>query len=154
MDPSIGLDQTFDVSELQDLAKALAIKTYGATDGSTAAVIEAQKTAIAGKYTLHGTSYYFNGSALIDWGSLLNAIISFLIIAFVLFLIVKAVAKVKEMNAELQEKVQEEYYKQHPEERPAPVVPGVPAPTEMDVLVQIRDELKKQNCAGKAPASK
>jgi large-conductance mechanosensitive channel len=149
MDKSIGLGQSFDAGQLQDLAKALAGKTYTGTDATSAAVIEAQKTAIVGKYTLHGTTYYYNGSAIIDWGTLLNAIISFLIIALVLFIIVKVVAKAQAAKAELQEKAQEEYFKLHPEERPAPVDPGKPAPTEMDILIQIRDELKKQNTSVK-----
>jgi large conductance mechanosensitive channel len=147
MDPSIGLDQSFAADNLQDLAAALAKKTYSGADGTSAAVIEAQKSAIVGKYTLHGTTYYYNGSALIDWGTFINAIISFIVIALVLFLIIKTVAKVKEANAELKARVQEEYYVQHPEERPAPVVPGQPAPTEMDILIQIRDELKKNSPA-------
>jgi large conductance mechanosensitive channel len=149
MDPSIGLDQSFDAGELQSLAAELAKKTYTGTDATSAAVIEAQKSAIASKYTLHGTTYYYNGSAIIDWGTLLNAIISFLIIALVLFIIVKVVAKAQAAKAELKERAQEEYYKAHPEERPAPVDPAQPAPTEMDVLIQIRDELKKKN----APAA-
>lgn len=78
---------------------------------------------------------------------MLNAIISFLVIALVLFIIVKTIAKVKAAREALAEQAQEQYYKLHPEERPAPVVPGVPAPTEMDVLMQIRDELKKQNAS-------
>jgi len=147
MDTSIGLDQSFDVSELQDLAKALAAKTYTGADATSVAVIEAQKATILSKYTQHGSIYYYNGSALIDWGTFINAIISFLIIAFVLFIIVKTVAKMKEQNEIIKAKAQEEYFKLHPEERPAPVVPGAPAPTEMDVLIQIRDELKKQNQA-------
>jgi large conductance mechanosensitive channel len=152
MDPSIGLDQSFDVAQLQDLAKALAAKTYTGTDATSAAVIEAQKNTILSKYTQHGSVYYYNGSALIDWGTFINAIISFLIIALVLFIIVKTVARIKAAKEALAAETQEQYYKLHPEERPAPVVPGAPAPTEMDVLVQIRDELKKQNASGKAEA--
>ena len=59
------------------------------------------------------------------------------------------VARAQAAKAEFEARAQEEYYKVHPEERPAPVVAGAPAPTEMDVLIQIRDELKKQN----APAA-
>ena len=62
----------------------------------------------------------------------------------------KMVARAQAAKAELQARAQEEYYKVHPEERPAPVVPGAPAPTEMDILVQIRDELKKQNAPAHA----
>ena len=44
-------------------------------------------------------------SIYIDWGSLINAIINFLITAFVLFLIVKTVNKIKEENQEAKEKL-------------------------------------------------
>jgi large-conductance mechanosensitive channel len=144
IDPANGLGQSFEAGQLQDLATTLAKNTYGESN-VTPALIETEKAAITAKYTLHGTSYFFNGSAIIDWGTLLNAIISFLIIALVLFIIVKMVARAQAAKLQLQEKAQEEYYKLHPEERPAPADPGKPAPTEMDILIQIRDELKKQN---------
>ncbi|MBO7149552.1 MAG: large conductance mechanosensitive channel protein MscL [Clostridia bacterium] len=41
-------------------------------------------------------------SIYIDWGSLINAIINFLLIAFVLFSIVKIINRVKEKNEEMQ----------------------------------------------------
>ena len=44
-------------------------------------------------------------SIYIDWGSLINAIINFLLIAFVLFTIVKIINRVKEKNDELQENI-------------------------------------------------
>ena len=40
-------------------------------------------------YTAHGKWFVFNGAAMIDLGSLLTAIISFLVVALVLFIIVK-----------------------------------------------------------------
>ena len=40
-------------------------------------------------------------SIYIDWGAFINAIINFLIIAFVLFLIVKTINRVKENNEKL-----------------------------------------------------
>ena len=43
-------------------------------------------------------------SIYIDWGSLINAIINFIITAFVLFLIVKAMNKIKEENNEAKDK--------------------------------------------------
>ena len=43
-------------------------------------------------------------SIYIDWGSLLNAIINFLITAFVLFLIVRTINKIKEENADAKSK--------------------------------------------------
>ena len=44
-------------------------------------------------------------SIYIDWGSLINAVINFLITAFVLFLIVRTVNKIKEENKEAREKM-------------------------------------------------
>ena len=43
-------------------------------------------------------------SIYIDWGSLINAIINFIITAFVLFLIVKTMNKIKEENNEAKDK--------------------------------------------------
>lgn len=51
------------------------------------------------------TTYDLANSIYIDWGSLINAIINFIITAFVLFLIVKAMNKIKEENNEAKDKV-------------------------------------------------
>ena len=100
------------------------------------------KNSLLGLYDQHGTTFTSKMSAVIDWGALLTAVISFLIIAIVLFIIVKSVATVNAKKAELEAKALEAHYKKHPEERPAPVEPGLPEPTEKDILVQIRDLLK------------
>ena len=100
------------------------------------------KNSLLGLYDQHGTVFTSKMSAVIDWGALLTAVISFLIIAIVLFIIVKAVATVNAKKAELEEKAREAHYKKHPEDRPAPVEPGLPEPTEKEILVQIRDLLK------------
>ena len=97
----------------------------------------------AGMYTQHGAKYYYNGCAIIDWGSLINAVVSFIIIAFVLFTIIKVVGYFQRLKEEAKAKAKEEYYQKHPEERPAPVEPGAPEPTEVELLSEIRDLLKK-----------
>ena len=102
------------------------------------------QNALLGKYTLHGTKYSFNGAAVIDWGAFLTAVISFIIIAVVLFIIVKVTNAAQKKREELKAKALEEYYEKHPEERPAPVEPGVPAPTQEELLTQIRDILKEK----------
>ena len=66
------------------------------------------------------------GAAMLGYGSFITAVINFLIIAFVVFLLVKAVNKVKDAAIR----------KDEAEAAPA-------GPTELDVLLQIRDELKK-----------
>ena len=100
------------------------------------------QTALLGKYTQHGTTFAFNGSAIIDWGTLITAVISFIIIAIVLFIIVKVANAAQRRREEIKAKALEEYYKKHPEERPVEPEPGEPVPTELDYLKEIRDLLK------------
>ena len=99
------------------------------------------QTTLLGKYTLHGGKYVYNMAAIIDWGALLNAVIAFLVVALVLFVIVKVVTAVQRKNEEIKAKAQEAYYEKHPEERPVPPEPGKPGPTELDYLKEIRDAL-------------
>lgn len=92
-------------------------------------------------YTKYGGSYYYNGIALINWGALINAVISFLIIALVLFIIIKVVAVLKTKRLELDTHIKEQYYAKHPEERPVAPAPGKPVLSQIDLLTQIRDSL-------------
>ena len=114
LNPDLGLGQKFDATKLQDLATALAKSDYGEglSDESLVVAIGQSKELILSKYTLHGTTYTYNLSSVIDWGSFINAVISFLIIALTLFIIVKAAASFKEkrekFDAELKEKVRKE----------------------------------------------
>lgn len=64
------------------------------------------------------------GAAVFAYGRFIMAVINFLIIAFVVFLLVKAVNSLKRKQ----------------EEAPAPAPAG---PTEIDLLTEIRDALKK-----------
>ena len=138
MDATRGLGQFFDASKLQELAKVEAIATYGeATVNETATLMENVKATILSKYTLHGTTYTYNMSAVIDWGTLINAFISFIIIALVLFTIVKVANTIAAKKKQIDAQLLEAYYVKHPEERPAPVEPGKPAPTESEILTQI-----------------
>jgi large conductance mechanosensitive channel len=67
------------------------------------------------------------GAAVFAYGAFITAVINFVIIAFVVFLLVKAVNKLKESAV-----------------RKKPQVAALPAgPTELDVLLQIRDQLAK-----------
>lgn len=137
-----GVGQKFDVSELRKMTGAYAgTKDIVVNDANYAAL----ESALTEKYTLHGSTYFYNGSSLIDWGSFINAIISFLIIALTLFTILKIYNWSKQKRLALEAKMQEDYYAKHPEERPVPPEPGKPAPTEVELLSQIRDELKVLN---------
>ena len=65
------------------------------------------------------------GAALIGYGAFITALLNFLILAFIIFLLVRFVKKVVE---EVERK-----------EEPAPQ-----GPTEVDLLTEIRDELRKK----------
>ena len=67
------------------------------------------------------------GSSVFAYGAFLMAVLNFLIIAWVVFLLVKMVNRVKDAAAEQEEAV---------EEAPA-------GPSELDILMEIRDSLKK-----------
>ena len=108
----------------------------------------------AGMYTLHGGTYFYNGLPVLDWGAFINAIISFLIIALVLFTILKTYTYIGKKRKEFEAAQLEEYYVKNPSERPAPVVPGKPLPTELELLTQIRDSLVTPKAAPKATTKK
>ena len=69
------------------------------------------------------------GVAMLGYGSLITAIINFLLLALVIFIVVKRVVRLFEQEKEKQ--VEEQ-----------------PLPSQTDLLIEIRDELKKAN-AGK-----
>ena len=138
----IGIGQKFAVGDLAAKAEALAERLYGASY-TDVQYIDAKNT-LTSNYTLYGKYYFYNQTALINWGALINACISFLIIALVLFIIIKVIAAAQAKKEALAEKAREEYYKKHPEERPVPPEPGVPEPTEVELLKEIRDALVKK----------
>lgn len=73
------------------------------------------------------------GASIFAYGAFIMAVINFLIIAFVVFMLVKMVNRIKDAA----EKEEEEA-----------VVEEAPAgPTELDVLLEIRDALQKQGAA-------
>lgn len=70
------------------------------------------------------------GASIFAFGAFLMAVVNFLIIAFVVFLLVKAVNRIKEAAMR--------------EEDPAAPAESKPAgPSELDVLLEIRDALKR-----------
>lgn len=88
----------------------------------------------AGQYVLLGDGEYASiaeaeeaGAAVFAWGRFIMAVLNFLIIAFVVFLLVKAVNRAREATEKKEEEAAEE---------PA-------GPTELDLLMEIRDALKK-----------
>ncbi len=106
MDAANGLGQSFQASELQALATTLANNTYGVENvEANLNLIESAKTTILGKYNLHGTTYVYKLSSTIDWGTFINAVISFFIVAITLFVIIKVFAKMQKIRADLNEKL-------------------------------------------------
>ena len=87
---------------------------------------------------------------ILDWGSVISAVITFLLTALVLFVIVKAFNTMKKKAEEAKEKAEKLLTKkgtpkpEEPaaEEAPAPV--EEPNPTVEDLLAEIRDLLKKE----------
>ena len=163
-----SLGQKFAASDLQALGEKLAQANYPDLDKTTdtaawTTAVEGAKSTILGKYTLHGTTYTYNMSAVIDWGAFINAVISFIIIAIVLFIIVKVAMASAKKREELKKKAEEEKYKKwaaaHPEEAAEleakkaaeaeeagkPQVDPVVA-----LLEEIRDELKTDKPDNKA----
>ena len=67
------------------------------------------------------------GAAVFAYGAFINAVINFLIIAFVVFMLVRYVNKVKDAAAKKEEE--------------APAAPA--GPSEIDLLTEIRDSLAK-----------
>ncbi len=117
-----AVGQTFQTSEI--VAKTI---EYAAGQGVTITkdsdtFIQWQNSLLT-KYTLHGTTYAANTSAVIDWGAFINAIISFLIIAITLFVIIKVAMSMAKKREELKAKMAAEAYqawaKAHPEEAKA-----------------------------------
>jgi len=100
---------------------------------------EPQFVTVDGAETLNAKCIY------IDWGAFIETVINFLLIAVVLFIIIKVINSINDKKAALDAKRLEAYYEKHPEERPVPPEPGAPVPTELDVLNEIRDLLKAQN---------
>ncbi len=135
-----GAGQWFYADQFDACAKAV-----GEAKGASGdAAITLGNTTLTNQYTKHGGKYVFNGAAFIDWGALINAIISFLIIALTLFIIIKVAANLKKRREELKAKQLEAYYAKHPEERPVPPEPGVPEPTDHELLKDILKVLKEK----------
>ena len=88
-------------------------------------------------------------AVVLDFGIVISALITFLLTAFVLFLIVRTVNRVRARADELRAaKAAQEAAEavEAVEPAPAPEEPAVPpAPTTEELLAEIRDLLKKQN---------
>ena len=80
-----GIGQYFSNDKLAEMAKIYCTKLGGTYENNEAQWINSLKAL----YTQHGETWTYNQSAIIDWGTFINAIIAFLIIALTLFVILK-----------------------------------------------------------------
>ena len=134
-----GVGQKFAAAEFDNVAK-----TIGENAGAGDPLVYGGNI-LSANYVKYGTTFYFKGCAIINWGALINAIISFIIVAVVLFIIVKVSNSIARKKEELKAKAQEAYYEKHPEERPVPPEEGKPEPTELDYLNRIAELMEAQN---------
>lgn len=86
----------------------------------------------------------WSSSIYIDWGAFISAIINFLLVAFVLFIVVKVINGAKDKAEQLKAMELEKYYQKHPKERPVEPAPEAPKPTTEELLSQIRDIIKEK----------
>lgn len=147
--------QFFKVNEVTDKVIEYAQKQGAGTINVQSDTYLQWKDSLLKNYTLHGDTYTYNSSSIIDWGTFINAIITFFIIALTLFVIVKVVksisAKRLAIQKDLEEKAHQAYLKEHPEEaekeRKEQEEKNKPAPKPDNILLleEIRDEIKKLN---------
>ena len=136
---AIGLTQYFPKADLNSMSLALAEFNHKGVDLTAyPGLIDSAKEEIMANYKLYGDIFYYDKCSLINWGALINAVISFLIIAITLFIILKvytglkkkaalAAAKAKaELEAKLgkrapkaEDEGEGEEGKEKPEEKPA-----------------------------------
>ncbi len=74
----------------------------------------------------------------IKYGNLIAVIVDFIILAFAIFCMVKAINTMREKAEALKKKKEEEVVE------PEPEVPAEPAPTSEELLAEIRDLLKEK----------
>ncbi len=161
-----GIGQKFASSDIVNATIAFA-KAQGVTITAESDTYIQWQNSLLTKYTLHGTTYTYNMSAVIDWGTFINAIISFLIIALTLFIIIKVAAAMSKKRAELKAKADEAAYqawaKAHPEEAKAKEEAAAKAkaeaeaaaalqvpPATTDDVVRVLNEIKESLEAKKA----
>ena len=68
------------------------------------------------------------GAPVLAWGAFLTAVLNFLIVAFVVFLLVRWVNRIRALAER--------------EDKPTPEPEAPPLPTEVELLIEIRDALK------------
>ena len=99
-----GIGQVFNSSELTQMTITYAKSTADVEITAADATFVQWQQQLTSKYTLHGGQYVWNSAAFLDWGALINAVISFLIIAITLFIVVKVVNSLRAARLAAEEK--------------------------------------------------
>lgn len=102
-----GVGQSFSTADIVKVTEQYALSTYGITITSGDATFLDYQTQMLNSYNLYGTTYVYSGAAIINWGAIINAVISFLIIAIVLFTVLKIVKGIRTKTTEAAEKIKE-----------------------------------------------
>ncbi len=89
--------------------------------------------------TVDASGAVVSPAVVLDFGIVISAIITFLLTAFILFLIVYVINRIRRKAEALKAKKGGT-----PEEEPAPAPAPAPAPTTEELLAEIRDLLKAQ----------
>ncbi len=100
-----GIGQSFQSSEIVEKTIALA-QSQGVTITKDSDTFVQWQNQLKGLYDLHGTTYTYKMSAVIDWGTFINAIIAFIIIAITLFVIVKVTTVLAKKREEAKAKLE------------------------------------------------
>ncbi len=103
-----GVGQTFLASDLVTATEAYAHSVYNVTVDPGDVLFLDYQAQLLKSYTLYGNTYVYSGAAIINWGAIINAVISFLIIAIVLFTIIKVVARIRSQAVHAAEKIKEQ----------------------------------------------
>lgn len=101
-------------------------------------------TVLVGAYTENGTLDAAN-SILINWGAFISAIINFILIAFVLFLIIRVINRVQEANLKLAEGVKKG--KLTKEEKKEIKAAGISLKDKEKVAAYLADKKAKEDAA-------
>lgn len=133
--------QSFNAADFTAVAEAIGTGA-GAADPVTYGT-----NFINANFAKYGANWVWKGAAIINWGAVINAVISFVIIAITLFIIVKVANSIRKANEDLKAKAQEAYWEKHPEERPVPPEPGKPEPTDHELLKEMLKVMKEQKAA-------
>ncbi|MFA7020938.1 MAG: large conductance mechanosensitive channel protein MscL [Bacilli bacterium] len=95
---------------------------------------------LAGSAVLGNNGVYYSALSKLDWGMVLTAIFNFLLIALILFTIIKVFASIQKAKDVALAKV----HKKNGEPEPEPIPEPEPAPAaDIVLLTEIRDLLKK-----------